>query len=387
MAKKNTFLRVILWIVGILVVLCAALALIWRGEIRSMLSVNVAEDNEYLYVMQYSAPYDLDDLIEKDVDTNADLLSYVISRVGKGIPLNITSSQVAPEDGQGEDPGEHCTVFQSKNAIEDGYVFGRNYDFYKNPSLVTYSYPKDGYASVAVSDMSHMGYGLDHLPVSLLSKVNCLAAIYAPLDGINEKGLCTAILALPKMPAYQDEPSRHSVGTTVLMRLFLDRCATVDEAIELTRKYNIRHDQKAGGGYHYMVADAAGNCAVIEFDPQDGWKTMVVAKDTAKNHMLVTNHLLSPKYFSPVPDPRVGNINSHSWWRYAVVDSVLTANKGMLTVTAAAQTLSAVHWKDLVWEDGTVEDTQYSAVYDQRNLSLTLRSWKNYEDKEYFFVL
>ena len=38
-----------------------------------------------------------------------------------------------------------------------------------------------------------------------------------------------------------------------------------------------------------------------------------------------------------------------------------------------------VHWKDLVWDNGMVEDTQYSNVYDQTNITLSLRNWNTYE--------
>jgi len=37
-----------------------------------------------------------------------------------------------------------------------------------------------------------------------------------------------------------------------------------------------------------------------------------------------------------------------------------------------------------IWEDGTVEDTQYSNVYDQTALTLRLRSWNNYETTHQF---
>ena len=43
-----------------------------------------------------------------------------------------------------------------------------------------------------------------------------------------------------------------------------------------------------------------------------------------------------------------------------------------------------MHWKDLLWDTGTVEDTQYSAVYDQKNLTLDLRNWNDYDTTVHF---
>ena len=381
MINALTMKKVLLWILGILLALVLVVLCIWGGEIRTVSSIESVDGNPYLYRMEYKAAYDLDDLIAKDVDTNAELLDYVVGRIGKGLPLKIKSAQVADENG--ELATFNCTSFQAAKAEGDGYRFGRNYDYFKNPTMVTVSRPKKGYASIAVSDMSHFGYSLEKLPASLGAKLNCLAAIYAPVDGVNEKGLCTSIMALPKQASRQDT-EKHDVGTTIIMRLWLDRCATVREALDLLGTVDVRHDAAVGSGYHYMVADATGDCAVVEFDKEDGWKTMIVRKREGANSMLVTNHLLSEKYYTTEPDPAVGNPHSKSWWRYETAGAYLQEHCGVLTLDEAQQCLSLVHWKDLVWDNGTVEDTQYSNVYDQKSVTLYLRNWNDYETTHKF---
>ena len=383
--------KALYWIIGILAAMCLAVWCIWGGEIAALSSIESVEGNPYLYRMEYKAGYDLDDVIANDIDENAELLNYVVGRIGKGLPLKIKSSQVADEDG--ELATINCTSFQAAKADGDGFWFGRNYDYFKNPTLVTVSHPKKGYASIAVSDMSHFGYSLEKLPASLGAKLNCLAAIYAPVDGVNEKGLCTSIMALPKQASRQDT-EKHDVGTTIIMRLWLDRCATVREALDLLGTVDVRqdllgtvdvrHDAAVGSGYHYMVADATGDCAVVEFDKEDGWKTMIVRKREGANSMLVTNHLLSEKYYTTEPDPAVGNPHSKSWWRYETAGAYLQEHGGVLTLDEAQQCLSLVHWKDLVWDNGTVEDTQYSNVYDQKSVTLYLRNWNDYETTHKF---
>ena len=368
--------KAILWIVGILAAICIAIACIWGGEIATINSIASVGGNQYLYWMEYKAAYDLDDLISKDIDENAELLDYVIGRIGKGLPLKIKSAQVADENGDMQTM--NCTSFQAAKATGDGFWYGRNYDFFKNPTMVTVSHPKKGYASIAVSDMSHFGYSLEKLPSGFVASLSCLASIYAPVDGINEKGLCTSIMALPKQASRQDT-EKHDVGTTIIMRLWLDRCATVAEALELLETVDVRHDAAVGSGYHYMVADASGDCAVVEFDKEDGWKTMIVRKDPSANFMLVTNHLLSEKYYTTEPDEAVGNPHSKSWWRYETAGAYLTEHNGVLTLEEAQECLAFVHWKDLVWDNGMVEDTQYSNVYDQKNITLSLRNWNDYD--------
>lgn len=259
MKASKFFKRLGLTLLLLVIVIIAAAAVIWHSEIASIATVEKVDGNDYLYTMQYKAKYDLDDVIASDLDSNPALLNYIVGRIGKGLPLKIKSSQVAGDDG--EMAVFNCTSFQAGNAEGDGFFYGRNYDYFKNPTLVTFSYPDKGYASIGISDMSHFGYKTDKLPDSFFSKLLCLASIYAPVDGINEKGLCTSIMALPKQPSQQNT-GKHKVGTSVIMRLFLDRCATVDEALKLISQLDICHDVTVGSGYHYMVADANGDCAV-----------------------------------------------------------------------------------------------------------------------------
>lgn len=373
------FFKILAWIIGVILAIVLVAACIWSKELKTMSSVKQVGDNPYLYSMQYTAKYDLDDVLASNIDSNQALLGYVLKKVAKGIPVNIDLSK------KEEDTGEHCTSFQAKN-VDGGYIFGRNYDFYKNPSLLTYSHPKNGYASITMSDMSHFGYGVEKLPTKLFSKALCLAAAYAPVDGMNEKGLCTSILALPSQPS-QQSTGKPSVGTTIIMRLWLDRCATVDEALQLLSTVDVKHDVEAGSGYHYLVADAQGNSAIVEFDLFDGWKTMITRKAEGSEYQLVTNHLMDPKYYTEEPDPVLGNPHSKSWWRFATANEYLGSRNGVVSLAEAGECLANVHWKDLVWENGMIEDTQFSCVYDQKNLTLDLRSWYDYEKEKYHFEL
>ena len=100
--------------------------------------------------------------------------------------------------------------------------------------------------------------------------------------------------------------------------------------------------------------------------------------------MLVTNHLINPKHFTTEPDASVGNPNSRSWWRYETADAYLAGHGGILTQEQAQECLSMVHWADLQLPDGKVEDTQYSNVYDQQNLTLSLRNWNDYDTTHKF---
>ena len=78
--------KVLKWIIGILLVLCAAVAIIWRGEIATIASIEEVGDNGYLYTMDFKAPYDLDDVLAKDIDSNPELLDYIIGHQDEECP-------------------------------------------------------------------------------------------------------------------------------------------------------------------------------------------------------------------------------------------------------------------------------------------------------------
>ncbi len=135
------------WIISILAVvavLCIIVWCMWGREIRTLASLHQVGDNHYLYYMEYKADYDLDEVVARNIDQNAQLLDYVTAKIGKGIPIKGKSAQVADENGKLNT--FNCTSLQARNAEGDGFLYGRNYDYFANPTLVTLSHPKKGYA-------------------------------------------------------------------------------------------------------------------------------------------------------------------------------------------------------------------------------------------------
>jgi choloylglycine hydrolase len=58
-------------------------------------------------------------------------------------------------------------------------------------------------------------------------------------------------------------PGKPTVGSVRILRLVLDRAATVDEAVAVFTAHNL--DFSGGPPLHYLVADATGASAVVEF--------------------------------------------------------------------------------------------------------------------------
>ena len=76
---------------------------------------------------------------------------------------------------------------------------------------------------------------------------------------MNERGVAVAMAAVPAARS----PRGDAVGSLGVMRLVLDRAASVDEAVAIFRRTAV--DFTGGPPLHYMVADATGASAVIEY--------------------------------------------------------------------------------------------------------------------------
>lgn len=74
---------------------------------------------------------------------------------------------------------------------EGDRLFGRNFDWQNCDALVVSSKPEEGYASISTVNMDFISQSGGAVGAALqLGDVRTLAALYAPLDGMNEAGPC-----------------------------------------------------------------------------------------------------------------------------------------------------------------------------------------------------
>lgn len=155
-----------------------------------------------------------------------------------------------------------CTVFAAAGDPARP-LFGRNFDWDPNPALVLHASPTNGFRSVSIVDISYFGF--DRARVGDLDdpekRAALMRAVAGPFDGMNEHGLVVGMAAVDAVAEVR--PDRPAVGSVSVMRLVLDSARTVDEAVAVLGSYNL--DFSGGPGLHYIVADATGASAVVEF--------------------------------------------------------------------------------------------------------------------------
>lgn len=170
------------------------------------------------------------------------------------ILLNGLSVSIKPEGG--------CSTFVATTPEKEA-LFLRNFDYRSGMTMLIKTVPKKGYRSLALSNLGHIGFDLDHLPeAGIFSRFRTLAAIYSPLDGMNEKGFAVAVNTAVEQITHQNT-GKTPVMTTCAIRMLLDRAADVEEGIEILKNVDMNSSGKIG--YHFQMADRKGDSAIVEY--------------------------------------------------------------------------------------------------------------------------
>lgn len=255
-----------------------------------------------------------------------------------------------------------CSTLSVQNA-EGGYLFGRNFDWNTCDALVVTAYPQDGYASVSTVNLDFIRQGAGIAGEMLSDEVMTMAALYAPLDGMNEKGLCISVNMIQDGAAISQDTGKTDLTTTTAIRLLLNQAATVEEALDLLRQYDLH----ASMNYmvHFAIADAAGNSVAVEY---------------IDNEMIVVETpVLTNFYLAEGEKQGIGTSQSHE--RLEILTETI-AEKPSLTQAEVRDALDSVSKDNF----GEFESTEWSIVFDQSALTAAYYHRENYE-KAYFFQI
>lgn len=351
--------KVIMIAVAVLLVAVIAVAAVFQGEARTLLSVKENGDTG-VYEVNYAADYKLDELLESGgAATEEELVQYIIKTMLKGLPIDVPY----------EIPNLACSMFVAETD-EGGYILGRNLDNQETDLAVIKTSPKDGYKSVSVVNLSFLGYTESYTPDKLPDRLNMLATAYFPLDGINERGLAVGVLQL-QAPVTEQDSDKPDVGTTVAIRAMLDKCATVEEALAFLETVDMYAAAK--GCYHFQIADSTGNSVVVSYVNNE----MVVTEK--QNGILAATNF----YIHDVPF----EYEKEGMDRYEILIDTLTENNGVLTAQQGMELLNKAKITGTEPDEkGRVYSTQWSSIYDLTNPSLTLCTDRDYDNTYVYYV-
>jgi choloylglycine hydrolase len=135
-------------------------------------------------------------------------------------------------------------------------VFGRNYDWVAGTGMVCTNQRGLLKTSFKVPDGSTITWSSRYGSITF----NQYGKEF-PTGGMNEKGLVVELMWLDET-VYPKADERPAVGVLQWIQYQLDNCVSIDEVIATDRQLRITASTSP---LHYLVADANGNAATIEF--------------------------------------------------------------------------------------------------------------------------
>lgn len=255
-----------------------------------------------------------------------------------------------------------CSTISVENT-DGGYYFGRNFDWNRCDAMMVVSHPSDGYASFSTVNVDFIRQGTGFASHFLSDEVLTVAALYAPLDGMNEKGLCVSVNMIQDTDTISQDTGKPDITTTTAVRLLLNKAAFVDEAVELLEQY----DFHASMGYmiHLAIADSTGKSVAVEY------------VDNEMN--VIETPILTNFYLVEGEKNGVGTSQSHA--RFEILEQTLKEQPAMdnWQVRDALSSVSKGNF-------GEFESTEWSVVFDQDALTAEYYHREDYS-KSYAFAL
>ena len=345
--KKTIIRRICVGAAALLIIAAAGAWYIFGTFITAANSIEKLEDG--LYCMEYNGDYGFDDFIAQGgAASDGALADYLVSFLSRGF-YKIESDVQAGEFG--------CSAVCAED--EHGIVFfGRNYDWEECRAMIVHTSPENGYESVSTCCLDFLGFDEGYEPDgSMMDRIKTLAAIYVPLDGMNEKGLVVADLMAGDKEETHQNTDRPDLTATTAIRLLLDKAATTDEAVALLEQYDM--NSSIGTAHHLSIADAGGKSVVVEYI---GGEMMVTET------RVVTNH-----YIGDCEKKGIGSEQSHLRF------DTLSAYSGPADEMDVRDMLKSVAQMNYPQKEGGCEKTMWSIVYCPEGRCADFYFAENYE--------
>lgn len=396
-------LKVISSVFAVIITLCVlaftVLLFVFRNEISAISSIELRKprvENSLqggIYQMTFKGDYYFEDyLAQGGAKNDRELLDFIMNKMTKGLlKLSINTSKIG------------CSSFTAKKS--DGqHIFARNYDLYTtNTCIVRVKGNKSRHASISTVDLSFINISPDRNVDNLISKAYCLAAPYAPLDGINDAGVSCGIYMTyqgdsKNIVATDQNSELPDISPTALIRMILDYADSIDDAVKFAQSYDM-HDS-AGTSFHIMVADKSDRSAIFEWvnasnglDGDGSLRKLTVTYNDKDQHIgqregeadfqWVTNFIIQPGYYAEYNDKALVGYD-----RYNIMYDELLKNGALFEDELSAMKLLQKVAQRTIRPDRKADDTVltiHSVIYNLDDLSTLWCGNEQYSDVDGMF--
>mgnify|MGYP001771266488 FL=1 len=232
-------------------------------------------------------------------------------------------------------PACRCSCFAVSNGTE--ILFGRNSDF------LTELQDNNRNVQYCFSDGSHAFYG------------NTTSFVQME-DGVNEKGLAAGLTSVYPPSGASGPLIAPGMNAGLLLRFFLERCASVEEALAWLKRLPVSSAQT------FTLADAGGKIAVAECFA-GGLKVIRPEKETMRKQAFAcATNLFYSEELKRFNEPGIDTWEAGP--RYQTMQRALEAEAGEMVLSDALDLLSGRKGFLCQYDRRTGKDTVWSVVYD-----------------------
>lgn len=294
------------------------------------LTSEITELEDGFFAVRYEGDYGFDEfLAQGGASSDSEVVVYLSEHLLSGLDMGFLGDIFG------------CSTIAAAGS-EGEVLFGRNFDWNTCEAMVVASVPENGYASVSTVNMDFITQGAGGAVGTALrlDEARTLAALYAPLDGMNEAGLAVSVNMIQDGETIEQNTEKTDITTTTAVRLLLNQAAAVDEALALLEQYDLHASMNMM--IHFALADKTGRSVVVEY---------------VGNEMVVTETPVVTNFYLAEGDKYgIGTSQSHE--RYEILMDSLSSHDSY-TIPEMRDALDSVS-KDNFEEFAS---TEWSAVF------------------------
>lgn len=244
-----------------------------------------------------------------------------------------------------------CTTFVIRTQTD--YLFGKNLDWFSDDGLIMINKRNQKKTSIVFPPDK---------PIEWISKYGSISfnqfGKEFPFGGINETGLVIELMLATA--SYPQADNRYAINELQWIQYHLDNSSSVQEVINADKKLRISpFDQEL----HFLIADKAGNIAVIEFI--DGEMHALQGED------LPFSVLANESYAESIHKYRKG------------IDNRFTKTVNLVKSTDNTQ-INLIDYSFSIL-DSVAVNASWSIVYDIKNMHIYFKTETKPQIKEFSF--
>jgi predicted choloylglycine hydrolase len=316
------------------------------------LTPEITQLEEGLSAVKFDGDYGFDDYLSQGgASSDAEVIDFLTKKVFlREAGLELRGN------------GFGCSTL-SVTSPEGDKLFGRNFDWKKCNAMVVSAKPKYGYSSISTVNMDFINISGGMKLAEMPSEIQAIAALYMPLDGMNERGFCISVNMIEDSDTIEQNTEKPDITTTTLIRLLLDKAANVEEALALLKKYDLHASM--GMMVHFALTDTNGRSVVVEYIDNE----MVV----------IDTHVVTNFYIHKGKKNGIGTAQSHT--RYGILMKQLKQSPKM-SIDEVRDALDSVSKDNF----GEFESTEWSIIFNQSSKKVRFYHQENY-GKSYVFTI